>query len=126
MNAGQESRSESIARECEEVARACTTLEATLSLPVSNSLAPLADLLPQPAAESRPARSRPYPDDLTQREVDVLRLIAHGKSNRDIADAIFITVNTTANHVKSILSKIGAANRTQAAAYAIENGLQDV
>jgi DNA-binding CsgD family transcriptional regulator/tetratricopeptide (TPR) repeat protein len=55
---------------------------------------------------------------LTPRELAVLRLLAEGSSNREIASRLKITENTTANHVRSILLKTGAANRTQAAAMA--------
>ena len=58
------------------------------------------------------------PDSLTARELDVLRLIAEGRSNQEIADTLVISIHTVTNHVKSILSKISAANRTEAAAYA--------
>ena len=64
-----------------------------------------------------------HPDGLTPREIEVLRLIASGKSNQDIADEPFITQNTAANHVKNILGKTESANRTEAAAYAIVRGL---
>lgn len=73
-------------------------------------------------SRSEPRRASAYPDGLTRREVEVLRLIAVGRSNRDIADALFISLNTVANHVRNILSKTGAANRTEAAAYAIRHG----
>lgn len=63
------------------------------------------------------------PDGLTRREQEVLVLIAQGFSNRDIASRLYISVNTAANHVRSILTKTGAANRTQAARYASEHGL---
>ncbi len=56
---------------------------------------------------------------LTARELDVLRMLAEGSSNREIADTLVISENTAANHVRSILLKTGAANRTQAATYAI-------
>jgi DNA-binding CsgD family transcriptional regulator/tetratricopeptide (TPR) repeat protein len=62
--------------------------------------------------------------DLSQREVEVLRLLAAGKSNREIADALCISLNTVATHVRNILAKTGAANRTEAAAYALRNGLR--
>lgn len=58
-----------------------------------------------------------------QREVEVLRLLAAGKSNREIADALCISLNTVATHVRNILAKIGVANRTEAAAYALRHGL---
>jgi DNA-binding CsgD family transcriptional regulator len=56
---------------------------------------------------------------LTAREIDVLRLISRGRSNRDIAAELKITENTAANHVRSILIKTGAANRTQVAMMAV-------
>jgi DNA-binding CsgD family transcriptional regulator len=64
-----------------------------------------------------------YPDELTPREVAVLRLIAIGRSNSDIAMALSISNNTVATHVRSILAKTGSANRTEAAAYAVRQGL---
>jgi DNA-binding CsgD family transcriptional regulator len=64
-------------------------------------------------------------DDLSQREVEVLRLLATGKSNRDIADALCISSSTVASHVRHILSKTGCANRTEAAAYALRHGLTE-
>jgi len=77
--------------------------------------------------EPRPALVPAAPavlDDLSQREVEVLRLLAAGKSNREIADALCISLNTVATHVRNILTKTGTANRTEAAAYALRRGLQ--
>ena len=65
----------------------------------------------------------PPPDGLTPREIEVLRLIANGRSNREIATELVISFNTVTNHVKNILGKTGCANRTEAAAYAIPRGL---
>jgi len=59
-----------------------------------------------------------YPDGLTGREVEVLRLIAAGRSNQDIAAELVISLNTVARHVSNIFSKTGAANRAEAATYA--------
>jgi len=64
-----------------------------------------------------------YPDGLSTREVDVLRLLVEGLSNQAIAGRLFISVHTVARHIRSILTKTGAANRTEAAAYAIRRGL---
>ena len=80
-------------------------------------------LLLQERVAASPCITPEYPDGLSLREVEVLRLIAGGKSNREIADELFITSNTIANHVRSILTKTGAANRTEAAVYAIRQGL---
>jgi class 3 adenylate cyclase/DNA-binding CsgD family transcriptional regulator len=63
------------------------------------------------------------PDELTQREAEVLRLIAIGRSNADIALVLSISLNTVATHVRNILAKTGCANRTEAAAYAMRHGL---
>ena len=73
--------------------------------------------------QSPPHSARDYPCGLTQREVEVLRLLAAGKSNREIAEALFISINTVANHVRNILTKTTTANRTEATAYAIHHGL---
>jgi DNA-binding CsgD family transcriptional regulator len=63
------------------------------------------------------------PDELTAREAEVLRLIAIGRSNADIAAVLAISLNTVATHVRNILAKTGCANRTEAAAYAMRRGL---
>ncbi len=63
------------------------------------------------------------PDGLTARESEVLRLVAVGLSNREIARRLVISQNTAANHVRSILVKTGCGNRTQAAHYAVSRGL---
>jgi DNA-binding CsgD family transcriptional regulator len=63
------------------------------------------------------------PDDLTAREAEVLGLIAIGRSNADIATVLSISLNTVATHVRNILAKTGCVNRTEAAAYAMRNGL---
>jgi DNA-binding CsgD family transcriptional regulator len=65
----------------------------------------------------------PPPDELSWREVDVLRLVALGRSNREIGAELFISEHTVANHVRSILAKTGLANRTEAAGYAYRNAL---
>ena len=62
-------------------------------------------------------------DGLTQREVEVLRLLAAGLSNREIGVQLYISANTAANHVRSILTKTGTTNRTQAARYATNHHL---
>jgi len=74
-------------------------------------------------AEVRPARVPTYPDNLTRREVEVLRLVATGKRDREIAEVLSISVTTVSTHVRNILNKINAANRTEAAAYAAQHGL---
>ena len=64
-----------------------------------------------------------YPDGLSEREVDVLRLIAAGHSNQKIADELFLSRYTIVRHVSNIFGKTGAANRAEAAIYAERQGL---
>jgi DNA-binding NarL/FixJ family response regulator len=60
---------------------------------------------------------------LTPRELDVLRLVATGRSNREIADALFISVPTVKRHLTTILSKLGLPSRSAATAFAHTHGL---
>jgi len=60
---------------------------------------------------------------LTSREIEVLGLLAIGRSNADIATVLEISLNTVATHVRNILAKTGCANRTEAAAYAMRHRL---
>ncbi len=62
-------------------------------------------------------------EPLTERETDVLRLLAQGKSNKEISQALNIGDQTVKSHVSHILDKLGVPSRTQAALYAIQNGL---
>jgi DNA-binding NarL/FixJ family response regulator len=60
---------------------------------------------------------------LTARELEVLKLVGEGFSNRDIASRLYISENTVKNHLRNILQKLHFENRVQAAAYAIRRGL---
>src|SRR6516225_3066450 len=71
---------------------------------------------------SEAATLSPRPADLTSREVEVLRLIAQGANNREIAEQLVISEGTVKNHISNILSRLGLRDRTQAAIYARENG----
>jgi DNA-binding NarL/FixJ family response regulator len=62
---------------------------------------------------------------LTEREMDVLRLIAHGHSNKEIAAALYLTEGTVKGYVSTILGKLQVADRTQAALYAVKHGVED-
>ena len=64
-----------------------------------------------------------YPDGLSQREVEVLRLVALGRSNREIGAELVITEGTVRRHVSNIFDKIGVSNRTEATRYALREGL---
>lgn len=66
------------------------------------------------------------PEKLTQREVEVLKLLAHGLANKEIAHELNIGEKTVKTHVSSILGKLGVLSRTQAALYAIQLGLVTV
>ncbi|MGE5138734.1 MAG: LuxR C-terminal-related transcriptional regulator, partial [Rudaea sp.] len=62
-------------------------------------------------------------EPLSPRELEVLRLLARGMSNKQIASALYITEHTVKFHIRSILGKLGAANRTEAVTLAIQKGL---
>lgn len=64
-------------------------------------------------------------EDLTERELEVLLLIAKGKSNQEIADELFIALKTVKTHVSNILSKLDVQDRTQAVIYAFQNNLTE-
>jgi NarL family two-component system response regulator LiaR len=72
---------------------------------------------------SQPPEQPPTPEPLTEREMEVLRLVAQGKNNRDIAEDLTITEGTVRVHVSSILGKLHLASRTQATLYALRQGL---
>ncbi len=74
---------------------------------------------------ARPAEQPPAPEALTAREMAVLRLIAQGLSNQEIADRISVSEATVRAHVSRILGKLHLASRTQAALYAVREGLTD-
>ena len=72
---------------------------------------------------NRPTSLPPSEDPLTEREAEVLVLVARGLSNQDIADKLIISERTVRTHVSNILGKLHLANRTQAALYALKEGL---
>lgn len=72
---------------------------------------------------NRPTTLPPSDEPLTDREAEVLILVARGLSNQDIADKLVISERTVRTHVSNILSKLQLANRTQAALYALKEGL---
>lgn len=72
---------------------------------------------------NKPVGLPPTEDPLTEREVEVLRLVAQGLSNDEIADRLVISERTVRTHVSNILDKLHLANRTQAALYALREGI---
>ncbi len=93
-----------------DVARGQAILHPTIAIKVMRELSQPSDLPPTPAP-------------LTEREMDTLRLIARGLSNQEIAAELIIHERTVAKYVGSILDKLHLANRTQAALYALREGL---
>jgi len=75
---------------------------------------------------NRPSNLPPADEPLTEREIEVLVFVARGYSNQDIANALFISERTVRTHVSNILSKLHLANRTQAALYALKEGLTNL
>lgn len=83
-------------------------------------------LSPQAAARlMREVRAPESPEALTDRETEVLRLLAQGRSNKEIAHLLTIGEKTVKTHVSSILAKLNVSSRTQAALYAVRIGLVD-
>ncbi len=72
---------------------------------------------------NRSAGPQAAEEPLTERELEVLRLVARGHSNQEIADALFISEQTVRSHVSNILGKLHLVNRTQAALYALREGI---
>ena len=72
-----------------------------------------------------PAQEDPAEEELSERELEVVGLIAEGKTNKEIAEALIIAEKTARNHVSRILGKLGLTRRSQAAAWAIRAGLGD-
>ncbi len=105
--------------------KATSLLDESLAISTELGMRPLMERVAtlQERTESQPVRAPLYPDGLSQREVEVLRLVTLGKSNPEIAEELVISLNTVARHVSSILNKTDSANRAEAAAYATRQGL---
>jgi len=73
-----------------------------------------------------PGKQTPLVDDLTPREIEVLELIAGGRSNKEIAEALSLSEKTVKNHINNIFSKLHVCDRSQAMLYAIRQGLVKV
>lgn len=98
-----------------------------LCLAIKAAAAGQVQLSPQVASRlMREVRVPESPEALTQREIEVLRLLAHGLANKEIAQELGIGEKTVKTHVSNILSKLGVLSRTQAALHAIQIGLVPV
>ena len=97
-------------------ARGESVLQPSVAAKVVARFAQLPDAAPAP-------RPQPLVDPLSERELEVLRLLADGRSNREIAAALFLAEGTVKNHVTNVLAKLGARDRTQAALFAARLGL---
>ena len=106
-------------------AKAVTLLVESLAVSTELDMPPLmervAERLERSQAQPPPAPS--YPSGLSLREVEVLRLVAAGKTDREIAEELIISFQTVGNHVRNILNKTNTTNRTEAATYAAHQGL---
>lgn len=79
--------------------------------------------LPLATPTNSPASSTALPEPLSQREIEVLRLMAEGRSNHEIAASLVIALSTVKSHINNIFSKLGVASRTQAVARGRRLGL---
>ncbi|GIE34060.1 DNA-binding response regulator [Actinoplanes italicus] len=103
-----------------EAVRAAVRDESVLHPSVAAKVVARFAALPDPAA---PAQPQPLVDPLSEREHEVLDLLARGRSNREIAAALFLAEGTVKNHVTNVLVKLGVRDRTQAALRARALGL---
>jgi len=104
------SRASEIAEAIRAAARGQSILESQVATKMMNRLRQ-----PKPIASAH--------EELTEREMEVLQMIAQGKSNQETADLLFIGIKTVKFHVTNIFAKLGVEDRTQAAIYAHKNGL---
>ena len=95
-----------------------TTLNAGLQLAAALDMTPLAQCVT--GIRAQPRRRA---DGLSEREVEVLGLVAQGRTNRDIAAALVLSEKTVTNHLTAIFAKTGVDNRAAATAYAFRSGL---
>ena len=107
--------SEKLVEAIRAVARGAAFLQPSIAGKVIAEFARLSPYLPP--------QTQPLVEPLSERELDILRLLSQGASNKEIADDLVITVGTVKNHVTSILAKLGVRDRTQAALKAKELGI---
>lgn len=102
-------------------AKATGLFEECLVISSDLGMSPLADRVA--GLQVQNSSQTAFPDGLTAREVEVIRLVALGMTDRGIAEELIISPNTVSNHVRNILGKTDSANRTEAAAYVVQKGL---
>jgi predicted ATPase/DNA-binding CsgD family transcriptional regulator len=90
--------------------------EAGCTMTLDQAIADLDELAPPPAQP-------PLPHQLTPRELEIIELLVQGRSNQEIADALFISLRTAQTHVRNILGKLDLKSRTAVASYALQHGL---
>ena len=104
--------------------RAAALIEEGLAIAEELSMTPVVNRLASLQSQMKSIAAAPaYPRNLTSREVEVLRLMAAGRSNKEIAEELIISLHTVNFHVKNIFSKTDAANRAEASAFAAHHGL---
>ena len=110
-----------------EPARALVLLEEALATSTELGMRPLVErvIAFNDKIEAQSGKAPAYPDGLTEREVEVLHLIAAGNSNREIARELVLSVRTVERHITNIYAKISARGRADATVYALEHGLID-
>ena len=108
-------------------AKAMDLLDESLAISTDLGMRPLMERVTErlERVQAQPYAAPTYPGGLTEREVEVLRLIAAGKTNLEIAEELVIAEGTARRHVANIYEKIGAANRVEAASYASQQGLTE-
>ena len=106
----KDSATDALLQAIREVAQGRASLHPLIALKVMHEL-------------NQPSELPPTEAPLTDREVETLRLIAHGLTNQEIAQTLVISEYTVSRHVSNILNKLHLANRTQAALYALRQGL---
>jgi DNA-binding CsgD family transcriptional regulator/tetratricopeptide (TPR) repeat protein len=108
-----------------DVTNAMSLLDESMAISTELGMRPLMERITErlDRIQAPPSPAPSYPAGLSQREVEVLRLISAGKTDREIAEELFISFRTVGNHVRNILNKTNTANRTEAATFANQQGL---
>jgi DNA-binding NarL/FixJ family response regulator len=103
--------------------RVHATLLAAASAPPASGAAASGTAAESPEAGGRPGRTPVLPDDLTQREAEILGLIARGLTNTEIAECLFLSNHTVKTHINRIFAKTGSRDRVAAIGYAQRHGI---